>query len=263
MSSLISTNTVFHFTKSIDNLEGILKSDFYPQICCEDFIGTISNEKHIEKGVPMVCFCDIPLSQIRKHVENYGDYALGLSKEWAMKNQVNPVIYTYPNSGLANELIVLSNKLVELEKNKNEDLVESKIIKQYMSTIQYVKPYEGRLWKNGNWTEKVVRFYDEREWRFIPQVLLGKQTLFLGRDLLFKSGSYDILQELNNKIRETDDCRLSFEPKDIKFIIVSKENEILSMIDKVIQIKRNNFPYKEVQILTTRIISIESINENF
>ncbi len=261
MSSLISANTVFHFTESIVNLEGILKSGFYPQICCEDFIGTISNEEDMEKGVPMVCFCDIPLSQIRNHVKYYGNYALGLSKEWAIENQVNPVLYTYPNSSLAEKLTVLLNKLVESEKNKNnEDLVESKIIKQYMSTIQYVKPYEGRLWKNGNWTKKPVRFYDEREWRFIPQVLLGKKTLFLSRDLLFKSGSYDTLQKLNNKIRETNDCRLSFEPKDIKFIIVSKENEVLSMIDKV---KRNNFSDEEVQILTTRIISIESINENF
>ena len=254
MSSLISANTIFHFTESIGNLEGIFKNGFFPQICCEDFIGTISNEENMEKGVPMVCFCDIPLSQARKHVEYYGNYALGLSKEWAIRNQVNPVLYTYQNSSLAEKLTVLFSNLFKSEKD-NEDLMKHKIINQYMSIIQYVKPYEGRLWKNGTWTEKQVRFYDEREWRFIPHVLLGKQTLFLRREVL-----YDTLQKLNNKIKEDVDCRLSFEPKDIKFIIVSKENEVLSMIDKV---KRNNFSDEEVQILTTRIISIESINENF
>ncbi len=256
MSCLISTNTVFHFTKSIDNLEGILKTDFCPQFCYEDFFGTISDTKNAEKGVPMVCFCDIPLSQIRRHVDNYGDYALGLSKDWAIKNQINPVFYTYPTSDLANKLTVLLNQLVESEKEMKENWTKSKILNQYTSTIQYVKPYKGRLWKNGVRTEKEVRFYDEREWRFIPQVGQGKQPILI-------SASKDRLQKLNNEIKQASGYRLSFEPKDIKFIIVSKEHEISSMIDKVIHLKRDNFSYEDVQILTTRIISMENINENF
>ena len=62
---------------------------------------------------------------------------------------------------------------------------------------------------------------------------------------------------------ERKDVRLSFVPNDIKFIIVKKEQEILPMLDKEINIKRDKFSYKDVQLLTTRIISMESIKENF
>ncbi len=71
-------------------------------------MGTILNSPpdttELEKAIPMVCFCDLPLSQIRKHTKTYGEYALGLSKEWAIKKQINPVLYTYPNSDLSEKL---------------------------------------------------------------------------------------------------------------------------------------------------------------
>lgn len=71
------------------------------------------------------------------------------------------------------------------------------------------------------------------------------------------------IEELNKEFASVKSLRLSFEPKDIKFIIVKQEDEILSMMDKVINIKRHKFSYKDVQILTTRIISMENIKENF
>ncbi|MGP8217720.1 MAG: hypothetical protein ACLQQ4_19275 [Bacteroidia bacterium] len=53
----ISANTLFHFTPTADILISILKYEFYPRFCLENFIvGT----KPIEVAFPMVCFCDIP-----------------------------------------------------------------------------------------------------------------------------------------------------------------------------------------------------------
>ncbi|HHD63799.1 MAG TPA: hypothetical protein ENK96_05420 [Desulfobulbaceae bacterium] len=104
MTDNISTNTVFHFTKSIDCLESILTNDFYPQLCIEDIFGPLAGELEAEKAIPMVCFCDIPLSQIKKHIKNYGEYAIGLSKEWAIRNKINPVLYTFSNSNFSNNL---------------------------------------------------------------------------------------------------------------------------------------------------------------
>jgi hypothetical protein len=46
-------------------------------------------------AIPMVCFCDLPLSLIKKHVEEYGGYGIGLNKTWGVKNGVAPVIYTH------------------------------------------------------------------------------------------------------------------------------------------------------------------------
>ena len=103
MTDIISTNSLFHFTKKVNNIFSILENDFYPQYCIEEIIDCIY---HVDGGtldsrlgVPMVCFCDIPLSQINKHTTYYGNYAIGLTKDWAKRNKINPVLYMYPNSG--------------------------------------------------------------------------------------------------------------------------------------------------------------------
>ncbi|RHK56199.1 hypothetical protein DW055_24515 [Bacteroides ovatus] len=55
---------------------------------------------------------------------------------------------------------------------------------------------------------------------------------------------------------------LTFEPKYINYIIVSKESEVLEIMREVRNIK-GFFPYNDVELLMTRIISMERINEDF
>lgn len=76
----LSANTLFHYTRSLDNLEGILTNEFSPRFCLESlsFHQTMPER---EVAIPLVSFCDIPLSQIKSHVRLYGSYAIGLSKE--------------------------------------------------------------------------------------------------------------------------------------------------------------------------------------
>jgi hypothetical protein len=47
---------------------------------------------------PMISFCDIPLALAKDQISKYGSYAIGLSKEWGISNQLNPVIYLESNS---------------------------------------------------------------------------------------------------------------------------------------------------------------------
>ncbi len=258
LDSLISTNTIFHFTRTIDNLESILKNDFYPQFSFDNILGTILNAPDGERAIPMVCFCDIPLAQIRKHTNTYGDYALGLSKKWAIKNKINPVSYTYSNSDFSNKI---KHAILKLDEHEKEVLKsDSTLGIQFDFAIQYIKPYEGKLWKNGKWSKENIRFYDEREWRYIPNFKNIDQPLWISNEVLKEPHP---LEDLNKTIAERKDVRLSFVPNDIKFIIVKKESEILPMLDKVINIKKHKFLYNDVQLLTTRIISMESIRENF
>ena len=51
----------------------------------------------------MICFCDIPLHLIADHINEYGQYGLGLSREWALKGKLNPVFYYQMNSLLFDE----------------------------------------------------------------------------------------------------------------------------------------------------------------
>ena len=70
----LSSNSLIHLTKSKDALIGILKEGFRIKYCLEN-IGA----RNIKVGAafPMVSFCDIPLSEIKNHIENYGDYGVG------------------------------------------------------------------------------------------------------------------------------------------------------------------------------------------
>lgn len=265
---IISSNTLFHFTRSKDNLLSILRNNFYPQLCYENFYGTIFNSPQgavgFEKAVPMVCFCDLPLSQIEKHTETYGEYALGLTKEWAVRNKVNPVVYTYPGSDFSEILRNLFANFPSVQKRQKEislKLDKNDFENQLTSAIQYVKPYEGLLWKNGKYTDITVRYYDEREWRFIPRLYDE-----LPNPIMLRIGGEEernAFEKINKDLKELDGLKLKFEPKDIKYIIVKSESEILPVLDEIIKIKRDNFSYSDVQVLTTRITSLEAIAENF
>src|SRR4030042_2244627 len=91
----ISSDTLFHFT-SKDNLLGILENEFYPRISLEHY--QVNETTSFKIGIPMVCFCDIPLSMTYSHMTDYGKYGIGMSKEWAKRNKLNPVLYLHKGS---------------------------------------------------------------------------------------------------------------------------------------------------------------------
>jgi hypothetical protein len=92
----LSANTLFHFTTNTKSLLSILRNGLFVRYSLENFENLIHDQAEIV--LPMVCFCDIPLSQVKRHTISYGKYAIGLSKKWGMNNKINPVIYAYPNS---------------------------------------------------------------------------------------------------------------------------------------------------------------------
>ena len=86
----LSSNTLFHFTNSLDVLYKILEEGFWPRYCKET--GWLGDGDPLF-AVAMVSFCDIPLSQIHQHISYYGNYGIGVSKEWAITQRVDPVYY--------------------------------------------------------------------------------------------------------------------------------------------------------------------------
>jgi len=245
----LSANTVFHFTNSIDNLLSIFKNGFYPQYCLEDIIYLIQDGgDHLEYAIPMVSFCDIPLSQIQYHTKKYGKYAIGLYKNWAKKNKVNPVIYTYQKSAITESLATNFLKFLE---NVCPETGE-----QIFPLLHYVKPYEGNLWKNGEIKEKNVRFYDEREWRYVPSKIYG----FLSKaDYLSKESRISKNLEMIKDISKY----LTFTPNDIRYIVVQDEYEILDFHKKLVELTKDEFADNNITLLTTKIISMEKIIEDF
>lgn len=271
----LSANTLFHFTNSIDNLVGILSNEFYPRYCPEDH--SVFHKKqsifHVnsKRAIPMVCFCDIPLSQIRNHIRTYGHYAIGLSKAWGIKNKVSPVMYTLPNSNsttclkdsfdyLVTKFIVSIGSPFKTNAVSSADKELAEIVGKLDNIIYYTKPYEGSFKRGGKLLKK-VRFYDEREWRYIPEMALLRNNKIMtsipNDDLLDERVKYDMNANISKH------CRLSFTPKDIKYIVVRYNAEILGIIDRINEIKSNKYDGDEVKLLKTRIISAEQILEDF
>jgi hypothetical protein len=253
---VISSNTLFHFTDNINNLIDILTNEFRPHISLEIF-GDIFSGADIgnAEAIPMVSFCDLPLSQVKDHVEFYGNYGIGLSKEWGIANGVNPVMYLEPRSYLKKHFL----KLLEISDVK----VDKDILSTFFEIASFVKIYKGICYRKGKYLPDII-FYNEREWRFVPLRPEGMlPEKFLNSFFMSAEEFLDEQQResVNSRLRSA--FKLSFEPNSIKYIIVSNENEILPMVKAIKEIKGNKYSYDLLQILTTRVISASQIKEDF
>lgn len=77
---------LLQYTKELGTIEKILKSkSFKPSYCKENF----GNDEIL---IPMVSFCNIPLSQVSNFLY-YGDYGIGLSLDWGIDKGIEPVKY--------------------------------------------------------------------------------------------------------------------------------------------------------------------------
>src|ERR1035437_3559879 len=157
----LSTNSIIHYTDSYEKLESILKEGFAIKYCSEKLL--LNPRVTSFAAHPMVSFCDVPLSQAYNHFDAYGNYGIGLSKTWANKMKINPVIYIDKNS-LFGE--VIGEFIIERRKTKSNLTVKQK---QNILRIKcYAKNYSGYLKRKGI-DDKNYRFYDEREWRLVPK----------------------------------------------------------------------------------------------
>ena len=253
----VSANTLFHFTDTFDKLCGILESSFKPHYCIEQW-NTFFPElgsSFLPFGVPMVCFCDIPLSQIQEHVQDYGKYAIGLSKDWATRMKLGPVIYLTKGSVVSDHAIESLRNIQTDKRDRNQ--TEERKTDLPREVVKFAKPYKGLLTRNG----KVLRektFYSEREWRFVPDLWL---QLFLYDVLPYKMMIDSSLRdqatfELGNQIQ------LEFEPSDIKYILISNENEILDLLTRIENVKGEKYSHNQLRILTTKIITIDKVLED-
>jgi len=246
----ISSNTLFHFTKTKENLLGILQDTFHPRYCLEQFgVGDTATEA----AIPMVSFCDIPLSQINKHLTVYGKYGLGLSKKWAHKSSLNPVLYLRKKSALSHHIESILNNLLEEPLRSYE--VASEIAGVILDVLRHVKPYQGTLYRDSGSTKK-IKFYDEREWRYVPKIEKSGFKFYLKKD------DFLDIEKRNSANDRLFDARLTFEPSDINYIILDNEAEILPMVSELRQIK-SKYDYDTIDILITRILTADRILNDF
>jgi len=252
----ISSNSLFHFTPKKEYLISILRQTFVPRYCFEEIKLIDKLERAgFESAIPMVCFCDISLSQINNHIEMYGGYGLGMTKEWGIRKKLNPIVYVNPNSNISESLSKMAENVYQaLDKHCSE--ITRNISDEYMNLVNFLKPYDGNF-KRGKTTHKDVRFYNEREWRYVPKIDFDSEV----KSNLSKE-EYLNPTILENENQKLFDYKLGFKPSDIKYIFVKSEKEIHPMMEELRNIK-SRFSRKEIDVLTSKIITTEQIREDF
>jgi len=247
----LSSSALFHYTSSFQNLKNILLNGFKIKYSFEEHFWTA----HLEVAIPMVSFCDIPLTQVKNHRKIYGSYTLGLNMKWANSFHLNPVFYLNSQS----TFLRMNLMLYYLNTIKNQLLGNGKKelhhqINYYLLThlLAFSKNYQAHFLRHGN-LFKDYCFYNEREWRYIPY--LNDDLCNIDPLIVIKSGYIEDKEKYDSLIINE---RLIFAYEDIEFLIVKNKEEKIQLI----QFLSNEMKYNKY-IRGFNIYSFEEIESNF
>jgi hypothetical protein len=229
-SELKQTNILFHSILEYENLLKIIDN--------KGFKASYADEKIEELNVKllMISFSNVALFESRTQI-NYGDFALGLTREWGQESGLEPVIYTYANSVIGKsfmETMTLAGRKVVrmelLEKNEVNSSITSdfsSVLDNSINMLMYLKSIKVKD-KKGN--EFIA--YNDREWRFVhkhgnvnPMIF---ETNFLTEKpnpIYEKAKSYDKPY--------TNEVVLPFELSDLKYIVAQKKEQKKEIFDKL------------------------------
>ncbi len=236
----ISANTLFHFTK-FEFLEKILKDKcLFPHYCFENLLNL-----NMVVAFPLLSFTDIPLEQISIHALKYGGNGLGLKKkEWGIEkgkrtNQiVNPVFYITEKSHINS----MFGKILRTYFKDNALHVNGKeriIVQLFLETLGLYKLHEGYEWDKGanKFKGHQTNFYDEREWRYLPDVLSEREKEehlpinFYPNDEFYDAEKKFKFDYFESKNKEIEKYKLEFTADDIDYIYVEDESKIYQMTE--------------------------------
>ena len=151
----------------------------------------------------MVSFCDIPISRVAEHTKLYGDYGIGMNRDWGIGKGLTPVIYLNKKSKIVRK--ALSKGYWRTKSNTSDRL------------LRFIKPLEGRP----RGSRKEVAFYNECEWRYVPAS--GENF-----DSSLEKKSKNTFVDANNMLKKNDP--LKFSSKDVSYLIVPTEDKLEDMI---------------------------------
>lgn len=247
----LSTNELFHFTR-FENLKSIITAkSFFPRFNLEfTLLSENYNRRAALLPVAMVCFCDIPFNLSIKHRERYGDSGIVLSEKWKLNKGLNPVLYIQAESYLANVLANLTNipdRFLPIIDKTNRDLEITQTLGDIANNLTFftyfLKQFENKKMIKINYGGKIRsfekrKFYDEREWRYIPFEADKDNKLFI------TIWDFDNPIKLEKAHKELEKYELTFSLEDIKYLVVNnfnKKNELNNVIrelyDKEIEIR--------------------------
>lgn len=235
----ITGNSIYHITK-LDNLKSILELKHFKINYCRETLETDVPNEYNCYAVPMVSFCDSNPDNMKEPLNSYKNYAIGLKKEWAYKNKLNPVIYLNQNSNVVSNLNILHK---EIFKNTVADKLNQAEI-ALADLFRHIKNYKGLLIRENDFgdiklTENYL-FSNEKEWRYCPTIEELAGNLFIAdsiytNDDIKNKENYECFKKIKKSENEKiSNLKLEFSIDDISDIIVTKDSErdeILSIFE--------------------------------
>ncbi len=209
-------NYIIHFTNNFSKIESILSSKAV-HLTYSSEIFQLGNQRISSAAHPIVCFSEYSLEELENKTITYGAYGLVLSKDWAEKKELHPVLYVDKNPIVAKSLAVL----LRARRNKEKALPPDLRL-QIMTLKCFTKNIIGY---NSYFDKHGFNFREEKEWRFVPQ----KNQIGNG---LISQNLNKFLSKKNFYNDKLLDYPLRFDLSDIKYIFVSNQNEIGYIADK-------------------------------
>ena len=280
------TSSVFRFSNDYESLVKVLKTGIIPNYCGENLS---YDDSEFYVGIPMVSFCDIPITLLDEHNKKYGNYGIALKKDWALKNSINPVMYVtnkeilkaihYHYESVNKTLQWYNREHVRKELINHtifkgfpfEDFIKMKEAENahYLNThiIGFLKKY------NDNYIDDLINNYEENEWRYIVPDIKGTEWMWTEEDYLkwrFPHGKPAKGEKTPPKPIPSDKLKnytLKFKPNDISYIMVKNDlfkERIIKEISKTKTIGGHPFTSNiEKDILKTQIITLEQVKKDF
>ncbi len=246
----LRTSSIFHFTKSLDSLIGILSNGLIPNYCSETLYD--NNNINITLGIPMVSFCDIPLSRTYEHTKKYGYFAIGLGTEYAEDNNINPLLYI-DNDKLIRDAFpaVFSGKYTR---------AKTVLPSSYLGLLKRVY---------GEFKGQEMNNYAENEWRYIvPSDRKYSKWFYTKEEYMKWRGNVDDPKPSPMQNHVLLSHKLIFTAVDINYIIVESEKDIPMLIAYILtasEIGGSLFPISDQDkyYLINHITSFERIRRDY
>lgn len=261
----LSANVLFHFMSELRFLcRAIEMKALFPRYCRENitYLDLKLDEHRItEVAYPEKCFCDIPVHKVLEHTSNYGEYGIGLPKDWGIKQGIQPIQYVNPKSHLIRDF----RKAFEKRTTISEGNYDAQYISNYLvSYMLYIKPLTG---KNLNRKTKVlenVYFPDECEWRYVPDLTEKEMpTILLDNDICKKDEKQKLIIDMYNEaLEKLSDTWLAFDYADIKYFTVNTYEERDMLIEFIYNMD-NGVDKAEKLKLISKIIVLNDAKEDF
>lgn len=249
---------LFHFTDKFDSLTGILNNNFLVSYSREKITALNPNNAEpprIEFYVPMVSFCDLRLSELEAHMKSYGFYGIGLTKDWAVRKKLNPVMYVEKNSNFTYSFVTGMLRMHQIFK---KDAKFKPNFLPLMNSFRYMKNYQDELRRKCHEPVPNYLFANEREWRYVPPIDNDSRNFLTTSEIDCDCKKKAQNLSLNKKLSKKG-AKLTFEVEDIKYLIVPSEKEITDFFSNIRAAERTRFTAQQIEILRTRIITKDQI----